>query len=190
MSIAASVLSVTDPPKVSDRRLLALYEYWQDLGEAGGGLPHLTAFDALRVRTLLPNIWIVEVDDDTHRFRMRLAGEDINAVYGRNIGGHFFADLFDPHDLPTILARYTRALGDPSIFFAKGAVYAAAGRRTVGERLGLPMLGRGGGTSILLGATIYGGRVNETTPVMTTGDVAEFHPVRAVNHKPVEIGGA
>lgn len=190
MAIAASVLSVTDPPKASDRRLLALYEYWLDLGEAAGGLPHLAAFDALRVRTLLPNIWIVEVDDETHRFRMRLAGEEINTVYGRNIGGHFFADLFDPLDLTSILARYKRALGDPSIFFAKGAVYAAAGKRAVGERLGLPMLGRGGGTSILLGATVYGGRINETTPVMTTGDVPEFHLVRADNHKPVQIAGA
>ena len=189
MTGAANPLRVEDPPNITERRLVALYDYWLELAAAAGGLPALSAFDPLRLTDLLPHIWVVEVDDDTHRFRMRLAGEEINQIYGRNVGGHYFANLFSPTDLPTIVARYSRALRDPAVFYAQGAVYAAAGRRSIGERLGLPMLGRSGRTSILIGATLYGGRVDETAPVMITGDSAAFHAIQAANHASVEITG-
>jgi len=90
---------------------------------------------------------------------VRLAGEDINAVYGRSIAGHYFAEVFSPHEVDLIVERYRRALSEPAIFTARGAVYAAAGRLTEGERIGLPMLGREGVTNTLLGATVYGARL-------------------------------
>jgi hypothetical protein len=31
------------------------------------------------------------------------------------VGGHFFADIFDPADVPTIVQRYSRALREPAI---------------------------------------------------------------------------
>jgi hypothetical protein len=182
--------AIDDPPALGDDRLKWLYRYWRELAQAAGGMPSLQSFDPLNLPRMLSSLWIVEVAPDTHRFRMRLAGEDINAIYGRNVGGHYFADLFQAADLPTIVARYTRALHEPAVFHATGAIYAAAGRMVEGERLALPMLGRSGKTDTMLGATVYGGRVDRETPWRVTHDVAHFHPFRAARHQPTEIAGA
>jgi hypothetical protein len=176
-------------PLVADPGLRALYAYWRALGARDGGLPRLQSFDPLNLPRLLPNIWVLEVAPDSHRFRMRLAGENINAIYGHNVGGHFFADIFDPADVPTIVQRYSRALCEPAIYHATGYVYAAAGRYSPGERLGLPMLGREGATNTLLGGTIYGGHMYDQGLPRITGDTPHFHTIRAANHRMVEIAG-
>lgn len=183
-------LEIETLPLVTDPGLRALYAYWRALGAQNGGLPRLQSFDPLHLPKLLPNIWILEVEPHSRRFRMRLAGENINAIYGRNVGNHFFADIFDPADLPTIVVRYSRALHEPAIFHATGYVYAAAGRFSPGERLGLPMLGRDGATNILIGATVYGDHVFDQGLPRITGDTPVFHTIRAANHRKVEIAGA
>lgn len=185
-----SGLEIETSPGIANSGLRALYDYWRELGNQSGGLPSLQSFDALQLPRILSNIWIVEVETESRRFRMRLAGENINAIYRRNIGGKYFADLFDPADLPTIVERYSRALTEPAIYHATGHVYAAAGRYCIGERLGLPMLDRGGGTSILLGGTVYGGHMHDHGLPRVTGDAPEFHLMRAANHRRVEIAGA
>jgi hypothetical protein len=189
MASTGSRFEIPDPPRLKDARLVALYSYWHELGEQACGLPSIQAFDALRVPRILANAWIIEVAADSGRFRIRLAGDNINAIYGRNIGGQFFRAVFEPSDLPSIIDRYSRALSEPSIFHATGSVYAAAGRFSDGERLGLPMLGRSGLTDTLLGATCYGERIARAGGVLLTGDVAEFRPVRAANHRAPRIAG-
>src|SRR4030095_11514411 len=110
------------PPVVADVRLRVLYDYWHALAVAADGLPSLQAFDPLHLPRLLPNLWILEVAVGTHRLRMRLAGENINAVYRRHIGGHYFSDVFQPSEVALMAARYTRALSEPAIVRATGAV--------------------------------------------------------------------
>ena len=182
-------LEIETLPLVADPGLRALYAYWRALGSQNGGLPRLQSFDPLHLPKLLANIWLLEVEPDSRRFRMRLAGENINAVYGRNVGGQFFADIFDPSDVPTIVERYSHALNKPAIYHATGYVYSAAGRYSPGERLGLPMLGRDGATSTLLGGTIYGGHMYDQGLPRITGDTPHFHTIRAANHRMVEIAG-
>lgn len=182
-------LEIETLPLVADPGLRALYAYWRALGDGDGGLPRLQSFDPLHLPKLLPNIWVLEVEPVSRRFRMRLAGENINAIYGRNVGGRFFADIFDPADVPTIVQRYSRALREPAIYHATGYVYAAAGRYSPGERLGLPVLGRDGATNTLLGGTVYGGRMYDQGLPRITGDTPHFHAIRAANHRIIEIAG-
>jgi hypothetical protein len=182
-----SGFEIDTPPALSDARLRSLYEYWHALGVKAGGMPPIQAFDPLHLPKLLPNIWILEVAPDTRRFRMRLAGENINAIYGRNVGGQYFSDVFERSEIDLIVSRYTRALTEPAIFTATGAVYAAAGRLSQGERLSLPMLGRSGVTDTMLGATIYGDRLVDPGPLQVTGGVPRFYPFRAANHRAPQI---
>jgi len=184
-----SGFEIETAPPIANAHLRSLYQYWRELAQAAGGLPPIQAFDPLHLPKVLQHIWIVEIEGSSHRFRVRLAGENINAIYGRNIGGQYFRDVYDPSDLDTIVARYGRCLSQPAIVRATGSVYAAAGRLTAGERLAVPMLGRGGVTDTLLGATVYGGKVEQHADVLVTGDAAEFFPVRAANHKPPVIAG-
>ena len=183
-------LEIDTLPLVTDQGLRELYDYWRMLGDRAGGLPAIQQFDAMRLPRLLPNIWLIEVEPESRRFRMRLAGENINAIYRRNIARKYFVDIFEPHDLPVMVDRYRRALNQPAIFCAKGHVYAAAGHYCVGERLGLPMLGRDGGTRILLGATMYGHRTDDQVALRPAGNEPSFHVIRAANHRTVEIAGA
>ena len=184
-----SGFEIETPPPIGDRHLRLLYDYWRELGRAADGLPQVQAFDPLHLPQVLAHIWILEVEPDTRRFRMRLAGENINAVYGRNIGGQYFADIFEPTDIESIVDRYTHCLTQPALFRATGSVYVAAGRLSQGERLGLPMIGRSGLTDTLLGATIYGNRLERGAEVLITGDLPQFFPIRAANHKAPEIAG-
>jgi hypothetical protein len=177
------------PPPIVDARLQSLYAYWHALGAAAGGLPALQAFDPLHLPKLLPNLWILEVAADTHRFRMRLAGENINAIYRRSIGGQYFSDVFQPEELALVMKRYTHALEAPAIMHAIGTVYAAAGRLAQGERLALPMLGRSGLTDTMLGATFYDERAIVPGASNITSNEPAFYPVRAANHKPSAIDG-
>jgi hypothetical protein len=188
--MSPSGFEIESAPSLTDPRLRALYEYWCALGRQAGGMPSIQAFDPLHLPKVLPNIWILEIAPDTHRFRMRLAGENINAVYGRNVGGQYFGDVFAPAEVAIIVARYTRALSEPAIFTAMGEVYGAAGRLSQGERLALPMLGRTGLTDTMIGATVYGGRLDRTSTVHVTGGIPAFHPFRAANHRAPDIAGA
>ena len=177
------------PPVLADERLRSVYEYWHALAVAADGLPPVQAFDPLHLPKLLPNLWILEVATDTHRFRMRLAGENINVIYRRNIGGQYFSDVFQPEEVALMVARYTRALTEPAIVRAIGAVYVAAGRLTQGERLAMPMLGRSGLTDTMLGATFYDERRTEPGAVHVMKNEPTFYPVHAGNHRPPQIAG-
>jgi hypothetical protein len=187
--MAFSGFEIATPPILADARLQSLYDYWRALGVQAGGLPSVQSFDPLDLPKLLPNIWILEVAPDTHRFRMRLAGESINAVYGRNIGGHYFSDVFEPSEVEMVVARYTRALNEPAIVRAVGAVYSAAGRFSLGERAAFPMLGRSGFTDTMLGLTVYDERMVDTSAIHVMGGMPTFYPVRAGNHRAPEIAG-
>jgi hypothetical protein len=180
---------IETPPVLADDRLRSVYAYWLALAHKAGGLPPVQAFDPLHLPKLLPNVWIMEVAPDTHRFRMRLAGENINLIYRRNIGGQYFSDVFQPEEIALMVERYSRALSEPAIVRAIGAVYVAAGRLTQGERLAMPMLGRSGLTDTMLGATFYDERTVRPGAVHVLSNEPTFYPVRAANHHPPQIAG-
>jgi hypothetical protein len=176
-------------PPLTHVALRRLFDYWTMLGAHEDGLPKLQNFDPLNISQLLPNIWIVEVEPSSHRFRIRLAGESINEIYGRSIRNKYFADVYDAKDANTIIRRYRRCLSEPAVFYGKGNVYAGAGRLCFGERLALPMIGRSGSTDTLIGVTCFAGHINQNGPLNTTGDLAEYHKIQAPNHWHVEIAG-
>jgi hypothetical protein len=187
--MATAHFSLETQPDLQDPGLRLLYDYWCDLAAAADGLPTVQGFDPLYLPRLLPNTWILEVEPASRRFRMRLAGENINAIYGRSIAGLYFQEVFQPGDAEIIVARYTRALSEPALFHASGMVYAAGGNLTVGERLGLPMLGREGRTNTLLGATVYLSPLDRIAGVRLSDAEPHFHRIRAGNHQAPEIAG-
>ena len=187
--MATASFALETQPDLQDPGLRSLYDTWLNLADGANGLPPVQRFDPLHLPRLLPNVWIIEVEPATRRFRMRLAGENINAIYGRSIAGLYFRDVFQPGDAEIIVARYSRALSEPAVFHASGSVYAAGGSLTVGERLGLPMLGREGRTNTLLGATVYRRSLDQIAAVRLSNAEPNFHRIRAANHQAVEISG-
>lgn len=189
MASDSAAFSIETTPDLADDQLHTLYRHWLMLCERACGLPPLQSFDPLSLPRLLANIWIIEVDPESHRLRMRLAGENINAVYGHNVGGRFFRDIFEPSVYDLMVRRYSRTLTEPAVLHCEGAVYSAKGRATKGERIGLPMLGRSGLTDAVLGLTTYVDWQRQLLDDPLVPAAERFHRIHAANHRAPEILG-
>ncbi|HVJ35909.1 MAG TPA: PAS domain-containing protein [Terriglobia bacterium] len=73
-------------PKIGE-----LYAYW--LGLAQAGIPERAAFDPDAVKSLLPNMMMVEIEDEPFRIRFRLSGSKVDEVTGVSITGRYLDEL-------------------------------------------------------------------------------------------------
>ncbi|WP_300300528.1 PAS domain-containing protein [Ferrovibrio sp.] len=101
------------------------HEYWLNIHPPGGGLPGRTRLDPAAVPSLLPYVWLVDVQREPLRFRYRLLGTAIRRVTesGEQVVGRWI-DEVDPAFAP----------GHPR--FAAFAEVAEQGRP--GYRKGVP----------------------------------------------------
>lgn len=103
---------------------------------------------------LLPQVWLVHRDAD-RRFAYRLAGEEINAVFGRTINGLSPSEMFEPDQAVLVAARWHRLLDESLGSHTVGEVYSETGHHYVGERIALPLADENGTLCFVLGATDY-----------------------------------
>ncbi len=69
------------------------HDYVQSI-TPGGRLPSRAQFDPTRIPTLLPQLWIVEVERDPIRLRIRLIGTKVVEALGKDSTGQYFDDAF------------------------------------------------------------------------------------------------
>jgi len=139
---------------VRDDRLHLILQHWLERrGE--DGIPLRSAIDPTAIASVLPNIWLCEYQTAAERFRMRLAGEEINKLYGRNISRCYFEEIADEKFLPIMMRRYRRVIEQPAILHCAGHIYFANASRVIGERLGLPLRTEDGQVLQIIGASVY-----------------------------------
>jgi hypothetical protein len=139
---------------VKDERLRRLLRHW--LACRGDGLaPKRSAIDPTAIGPILASVWMCDYLPDERSFRMRLAGEDINRVYGRNVTQCTFEEIIAPAMLPDLLQRYRRVVEEPAIMHCAGNIYLASDRSEVGERLVLPLADDSGAIRHAIGASVY-----------------------------------
>jgi hypothetical protein len=139
---------------VKDERLRRLLQHWLD--RRGDGLaPRRSAIDPTAIGSILSGVWMCDYEPTDRRFRMRLAGEDINRLYGRNVTQCYFEEIIEPAMLPDILRRYRRVVEEPAILHCGGHIYLASNRSEVGERLVLPLMDDSGAIRHVIGASVY-----------------------------------
>lgn len=139
---------------VQDSRLQLLLNHWLER-RGSDTVPDRAAIDPAAIAATLPSIWLCEFLPDEGRFRMRLAGEEINRFYGRNISRSYFEDITDERFLGTVVRRYRRVIEEPAIMHCGGHIYFTNDSRVVGERLGLPLRTEDGLISQIIGASVY-----------------------------------
>lgn len=139
---------------VKDERLRRLLQHWM-AGRAGALLPKRSAIDPTAIGPILASVWMCDYLPEERRFRMRLVGEDINRLYGRNVTNCMFEEIITPTLLPDLLHRYRRVVEDPSIMHCAGNIYLASDRSEVGERLVLPLADESGAIRHVIGASVY-----------------------------------
>jgi hypothetical protein len=103
-----------------------------------------TDIDPSDIPMLLPNIWIIEVDrrplsSDTTRLRVRLAGTQVERIYGRSLAGEYLENLDWGQHSGRILASLNRMVdqGEGHFLDASAHIQPRLSRRV--RRVGLPL---------------------------------------------------
>lgn len=139
---------------VTDERLRRLLQHWLDQRDDGIA-PLRAAIDPAAIKPILASVWMCDFVPTERRFRMRLAGEEINRLYGRNINQCHFEDIIAPPLLDDVMRRYRRVVEEPAVLHCGGHIYLASDRSEVGERLVLPLADEGGAIMHVIGASVY-----------------------------------
>jgi hypothetical protein len=74
--------------KILHPKLSILYDYWDSI-RADKDMPCRRDLDPLDIPGLLPNIILLDVEDDPLRFRFRLYGTAVSTIRGRDLTGHY-----------------------------------------------------------------------------------------------------
>jgi hypothetical protein len=117
--------------------------------------PARAAIDATAITPILSSIWMTDYLPAERRFRMRLAGEEINHLYGRNITPCYFEDIIAPTMLADVMRRYLRVIEEPAVMHCGGHIYLASDRSQVGERVVLPLADESGALTHVIGASVF-----------------------------------
>ena len=165
---------------VKDERLRRLLKHWMACrGE--GLIPKRAAIDPTAIGPILASVWMCDYLPESRGFRMRLAGEDIHRLYGRNVTQCLFEEIIAPALLPDLLRRYRRVVEEPAVMHCGGHIYLASDRSEVGERLVLPLADDSGAIRHVIGASVY--RMNLQAgegPITRESMVETFTPLAAV----------
>ena len=156
-----------------------LLRHWLDCrGDAVA--PRRSAIDATAIAPILAGVWLCDYEPAGRRFRMRLAGETINDLYGRNITQCYFEEIIEPTLLDDMLRRYRRVVEEPAILHCAGHIYLASQRSEVGERLVLPLADESGAIMHVIGASVYKANLPPREGPITRESMVEiFTPLAA-----------
>lgn len=135
-------------------QLRSLLDYWNR--KRGRRLFILwSELEPLEIAPLLPLIFILDVENDPRRYRIRLMGTEIVQRFGGEYTGRYLDDLDFGAAKAQVLADYDRVADgvEPHLAFSE---YAQQGRgRIQAERLALPMSTDGRHADRVLGSAIH-----------------------------------
>lgn len=94
-------------------------------------------------------IWSWKYDPVTDQFTGRLAGDAIEAVFGRSLRAAAMTDVFRPADYIRLFGRHKRVTTEPALFHGTGLVFHHIDRYGTGERVIFPL------ADGIFGATVY-----------------------------------
>ena len=109
-----------------------------------------TDIDASEIPRLIPNLWVIEIeprpaddaglgDAERPRLRVRLAGTQVERIYGRSLGGEFLENMAWGTHSARIFASLNRMADDGLSHFldASALIQPRLSRRV--RRLGIPL---------------------------------------------------
>ena len=141
-------------PHVHDdliRHVIALWLKWRGTRR----MPARTDIDPVALGTALPIVWLCDYEAEPGRFRCRLAGEKIAALYDGPMAGRYVEDILGSDRISEVMSRYKRVVDEPAIGHAAGRIYLHKDRRLVGERILLPLADDGRTPDGVLGTTSF-----------------------------------
>jgi hypothetical protein len=173
------MIDLADLEPFGDDRLRRLAAYWFHI-RGSRIAPRRCDIDAAQIYWALPIIWLCDFIPEQRRFRYRLAGEEINKMFGFSLRGKFLDEIMRPDALAVPLERNRRVVTEPAIAHCRGAVYLHHGKTVLGERVVLPLSEDGVQGTGLFGATVYEWNREDQTDHFATERVidAKILPLR------------
>jgi hypothetical protein len=134
--------------------LKAVAQHWN---EARGTklIPAWRDIQPSKIAAQLKLVWVYKYDRETELFTGRLAGNAIEAVFGKSFRGTPMRELYPAEDYDRLYARAKRVLSEPALFRSEGKVFEHFERIGRGERIMFPLAEDGVRGDGILGVTIY-----------------------------------
>jgi hypothetical protein len=118
-------------------------------------IPAWSDLDPSAMARQLGIIWSWTYDPTSEEFTGRLAGERIEAVFGKSFRRKRMSEIFPPHQYRAIYGRHRRVVEEPCLCWGIGRVFIHLDRYGSGERIIMPLGSDGLRADGVLGATIY-----------------------------------
>jgi len=134
---------------IDDPEMEQLLDSWLELAGTGD-LPEKSEFDPLNHPTVLPRIWIYELEEDRSDFVCRLCGEEIRYVWGHTTKGLRLSQIASPELFRTNMRRWLYCIEAPAVLLGQSTEQS----RFIVKRLSLPFR-NGLGQRFVLGASRY-----------------------------------
>ena len=140
-----------------------LYGYWQDIHPGGDLLPGRQHFDPAelgsRHPSLLQHLWLVDVEREPLRFRLRLVGSAVYMTSPFARAGHYIDEFIDPASrTETLQSSFSRLVETAEPEFRRGwpRLPSIRNAREL-SRLSLPLAADGRTVDMILNLTTYVG---------------------------------
>jgi hypothetical protein len=160
VKLSRSAMRLFDAPIVEGQphpKITLMIAHWRDLAPAPGVLPGRQHFDPIRVPTVLPNIWLLDVVRGARvRYRIRLVGGALVDAGAPMRPGVFLDELgewIDPHHMNAIFDEVERSRlpnwrrGKPAIRHSRYISDL--------ERVFLPFASDGQTIDLIMGITVF-----------------------------------
>ena len=137
-------------------KVRALVEYWMRMRPAGR-LPGRQHIDPLDIPSLLPNVWLVDVERQPLRFRLRLVGGNVHMTSPFARAGHYIDEFIDTAvRTETLHTSFARLVETRQPEFRRGHPRVPSNRRVRElSRLSLPLASDGSRVDMILNITTY-----------------------------------
>jgi hypothetical protein len=145
-----------DIPPDCHPKIRELFDYWVSVHPAEHRLPGRQCIDPSEVATLLPQLFLVDVERDPLRFKYRLVGTDYVQMMGRDLTGAYL-DAVHPGFSGAIQQQYVEVVEYRRPAYRKGPVMYANAKKdylTV-ERLIVPLARNGSDVDMIMGVILH-----------------------------------
>ncbi len=129
-------------------------QHWNDV-RGSRAMPGWSDIRPSHIAAELSIIWSYRYDRATDVFTGRLAGEQIEKIFGRTFRGTPMSELYSEKDFSKLFARSKRVVCEPALYRGQGMVFRHLDRYGHGERIIMPLASDGTLGDGILGATQY-----------------------------------
>ncbi len=152
--IRGSLWAGSDPAPHWHARIAQFFRYWRSI-HPPQGLPGRAHLDPLDIPTLLPGIWLLDVQPEPFRLRYRLAGTETVQAIGLEVTGRWMDEVNPRAHDSDYLNRYREIVTRRLPSWRRGPPLLMNDRVRTIENLVVPLASNGTTVDMLAGFTVF-----------------------------------